>query len=256
MVRPVDHMDDAEVWARVATVEHWYHPVELRPGIVTPGGNAATEVLALLDLPADCSRLRVLDLGARDGFFTFEMERRGADVTAIDYLPDTTTGFRVCADLLGSKAKFIHANIYDLSPEEFGTFDIVLFLGLIYHLPDPLEALHRVRSVSRGRLCLESHVIDYALILEDGRTVTMESIAPGLQRLPLMQFYKGGLLKGDPTNYWGPTLSALEAMASEALFSVTSSTHIGDRGIVNAVAIDDKETEKWNKASRNTRGGS
>ena len=255
MARPVDEMDEAEVMAQLATVEHWYHPIELRPGLFTPGHNGAGHVLKLLDLPEDCSGLRVLDLGARDGYFTFEMERRGADVTAIDYLPDTTTGFRVCADLLGSKAKFIHANIYDITPEDFGTFDIVLFLGLIYHLPDPLEALHRVRSVARGRLCLESHVIDNALMLEDGTTVSLASIAPGLERLPLMQFFKGGVLRGDPSNYWGPTLVALEAMATEALFHVTSSTHIGDRGIVNATVTENEQTAKWNRLSRAKHGG-
>ena len=254
MGRPVDDMDDAEVWARLATVERWYHPVELRPGLVTPGDNAATHVLELLDLPTDCTGLRVLDLGARDGFFTFEMERRGAEVTAVDYLSDTITGFRVCADLLGSQATFVHANIYDIGPEMLGTFDIVLFLGLIYHLPDPLEALHRVRSVCRGRMCLESHVIDTALLLEDGTTVAMGDLAPGLERLALMQFYKGGGLKGDPTNYWGQNLVALEAMASEALFKVTSSSLIGDRGIVNAIAVDDQETAKWNHISRHTFG--
>ena len=102
MGRPVDEMDDADVWARLATVKHWYHPVELRPGLVTPGQNGASLVLPLLDLPANCCGLRALDLGTRDGYFAFELERRGADVTAVDYLPDTTTGFRVCADLLGS----------------------------------------------------------------------------------------------------------------------------------------------------------
>lgn len=178
------------------------------------------------------------------------MERRGADVTAIDYLPDTATGFRVCADLLGSKAKFVHANVYDIGPDEFGTFDIVLFLGLIYHLPDPLEALHRIRTVAHGQLCLESHVIDHALMLEDGTLVSLESLAPGLSRLPLMQFFKGGLLRGDPSNYWGPTLVALEAMATEALFRVTSSTLLGDRGIVNAVVTTDDEILQWNIKAR------
>ena len=250
MGRPVDEMDDAEVRARLATVKHWYHPIELRPGLVTPGHNGASHVLARLDLPADCSGLRVLDLGARDGFFSFEMERRGADVTAIDYLIDTKSGFRVCADLLGSRVHFIHANIYDIGPDEFGTFDIVLFLGLIYHLPDPLEALHRVRSVARGRLCLESHIIDNALMLEDGRTVSMDSIAPGLDKLPLMQFFRGGVLRGDPSNYWGPTLVALEAMVTEALFKVTSSTHLGDRGIVNAIVTDNREIAAWNSKAR------
>ena len=255
MSRPIDEMDDAEVWERLATVKRWYHPVELRPGLVTPGPNGANQVLTLLDLPTDCRGMRVLDLGTRDGYFAFELERRGAEVTAIDYVPDTATGFRVCADLLGSRVRFIHANIYDIGPDEFGMFDIVLFLGLIYHLPDPLEALHRVRSVARGQLCVESHVIDNALLLEDGSTVTLASIAPGLERLPLMQFFKGRSLRGDPTNYWGPTLVALEAMITEALFKVTSSTHIGDRGIVNATVTTDEMISTWNRNARARRAG-
>jgi len=250
--RPLDSLDDAEVWARIATIEHWYHPVELRPGLVTPGKNAASDILALLDLPTDCTGLRVLDLGARDGYFTFELERRGAEVTAIDYLPDTTTGFRVCADLLGSKAKFVHANIYDLGPDEFGTFDIVLFLGLIYHLPDPLEALHRVRSVTRGRLCVESHIIDNALLLADGSVVSMASLSPGLDKLPLVQFYQGAALNNDASNYWGPTLVALEAMVTEALFDVTSSTQFQNRGVVNAVAAEHADLAWSNRLSRGT----
>lgn len=252
MKRPVDDMDDAEVWARLNTVDRWYHRVPLRPGLTTPGSNAADLILALLDLPSNCTGLRVLDLGTRDGYFAFELERRGADVTAIDYIPDSTTGFRVCADLLGSKSKFVHANIYDLEPKEFGTFDIVLFLGLIYHLPDPMEALHRVRAVCRDRLCVESHVIDKALMLEDGTTVAMDTIAPGLDKLPLVQFFKGGSLRGDPSNYWGPTLVALEAMIREALFTVTSSAHIGDRGVVNAVISYDEATAASNHRTRAT----
>ena len=87
----------------------------------------------------------------------------------------------------------MHANIYDLSAETLGRFDIVLFLGLIYHLPDPIEALHRVRSVAKGRLCLESHVIDNALLLSDGRSVPLASISQELGSVPLMQFYAGRL---------------------------------------------------------------
>lgn len=67
-VRPVDEMTDAEVWKLLATVEHWYHQIELRPGLVTPGHNGARHILARLELPEDCSGMRVLDLGTRDGF--------------------------------------------------------------------------------------------------------------------------------------------------------------------------------------------
>ena len=130
---------DAEVWNELNSVNLVYHQIPIQPGITTPGINNTAQVLALLDLPDDARGLRVLDLGTRDGFFAFEMERRGAEVIAVDYLPRDQTGFAVASRLLDFKVTFINANIYDLSAERHGTFDVVLFLGLLYHLPDPLK---------------------------------------------------------------------------------------------------------------------
>jgi hypothetical protein len=76
-------MTEAEVRARIAAVPRWYHPIEVRPGIVTPGANEAGAVLRALELPADCRGMRALDLGTRDGYFAFELERRGAEVVAV-----------------------------------------------------------------------------------------------------------------------------------------------------------------------------
>ena len=73
-------MSDEAVWARIHAIRHWYHRIEIKPGIVTPGINDATVTLAMLDLPDDATGLRVLDVGTRDGFFAFELERRGAEV--------------------------------------------------------------------------------------------------------------------------------------------------------------------------------
>src|SRR5262249_9326236 len=157
----------------VRAVPNWYHRITLRPGIVTPGGSDSVENLRRLQLPADCRGARDLDLGARDGFFSFELERRGAEGVAVDYLPAALTGFRVAADALGSRVQYVHANLYDLPGIGLGQFDIVLFLGLFYHLPDPLLALSVIRSHCRGLLFLESHVV------EDGTDV------------PLMRFYPG-----------------------------------------------------------------
>jgi tRNA (mo5U34)-methyltransferase len=250
MVRPVDDLTDADVIERIASVGRWYHAIEFRPGLVTPGVNNAGLVLAHLDLPDDCRGLRALDIGARDGYFTFELERRGATVVALDYARDTETGFRVAADLLRSTAEFVHGNVYELAPERFGHFDIVLFLGVIYHLPDPLEALHRVRSVSRGHLCLESHVIDRALTLGDGTTRSLHAISPLLDEVPLMQFYPGRTLNNDPTNYWGPNLACLRALLREALFEPVSSHLLGARGVVNARAIEDRPLATLNALAR------
>lgn len=242
----MSRLTDEEVRARIAGVAKWYHPIEIRPGIVTPGTNAADVVLKLLDLPDDCRGLRALDLGARDGYFSFELERRGADVVAVDYVDQSQTGFGVAAELRESRVRFVHRNIYALSADELGTFDIVLFLGLLYHLPDPLGSLEIARSLCRGVMCLESYAIDRALVV-DG----METRLPAdLAGLPLMQFYPARTLNDDPTNFWGPNLACLEAMVRETCFAVTSSHLVGNRAIVNCRVIDDEERRVQNGLAR------
>src|SRR5205085_3065443 len=155
--------------AKIGSAKYWYHRIPIRPGIVTPGVNDAEATLAVLDPPDDCTGLRVLDLGARDGFFSFAFERRGAEVVAVDYVPADQTGFAIAAELLGSKVTYLHENVYNLTPEKHGTFDVVLCLGLLYHLPDPMRALHLMRALCRDRFYLETQAIDKASLLPDGR---------------------------------------------------------------------------------------
>src|SRR4051812_23428287 len=241
---------DAEVWNELNSVKHWYHQIPIQPGITTPGINNTAQVLALLDLPDDARGLRVLDLGTRDGFFAFEMERRGAEVTAVDYMPKDQTGFAVASRLLDSKVTFINANIYDLSAERLGTFDVVLFLGLLSHLPDPLEALLLLRSMCRHRLCVESQVIDRALLMSDGRMAALADVAPALTDVPLMQFYPGRSLNNDPTNYWAPNLTGLLAMLREGNFTVNSTPRLGPRAIASFVMREDAEQDSLKRMAR------
>lgn len=243
-------MTDDEVWAQIGTVKHWYHQIPIRPGIVTPGVNNPTHVLRLLDLPEDARGCRVLDVGTRDGYFAFEMERRGAEVVAVDYVPADQTGFRVAADLIGSSVEYRNANIYDLSAGEYGTFDIVLFLGLLYHLPDPIQALLLLRSLCRDRMAVESHVIDNGMVMEDGSFAALNDVAPALSRIPIMQFYPGKTLANDPTNYWAPNLICLEAMLAECGFATTSRHLHGARGIVNCHVTDDFGLTYHNRIAR------
>jgi tRNA (mo5U34)-methyltransferase len=209
-------MTDDEVRARIAAIPYWYHPIEVRPGIVTPGANEARLVLETLELPQDCRGMRVLDLGTRDGFFAFELERRGAEVVAVDYMPLEGSGFAVAAELLGSRVTYLQRNLYELRAAELGTFDIVLFLGLLYHLPDPLGALRIVRDLARQRMYLETLVLDFG---------------PEVDGLPLMRFFAGSSWAGDPTNYWGPNVRCVEEMLGETEFAVRRSVRIGDRGL-------------------------
>jgi tRNA (mo5U34)-methyltransferase len=214
---------DDEVRARIAGVPHWYHPIEVRPGIVTPGVNDAPAVLRMLDLPVDCRGMRALDLGARDGYFAFELERRGADVLAVDHVAMTDSGFSVAADLLGSRVTYLQRNLYQLTAADLGTFDIVLFLGLLYHLPDPLGALRIARQLTRRQMYLESVVLDFG---------------GDADALPLMRFFAGASWAGDPTNYWGPNLRCVEDLLGESGFAAPRVVRFGDRALFACDVID------------------
>src|SRR6185436_9541155 len=189
--------DPEQIASLIQSVRFWYHQIELAPGIITPGKNASSKVLENLDslgLPKDAKGLRVLDIGCRDGYFAFEMERRGAEVIGIDYAPSHTTGFDVAAKILDSKVPYIVENVYDLTPETYGTFDIVLFLGVIYHLRNPLLALDKIRAVVKpeGLLFVESAI------------ATNEAIAS--LDIPLWRFYPNNSLNNDATNKWAPNM--------------------------------------------------
>ncbi len=232
---------DAEIRERIAAVPHWYHQIEIRPGIVTPGINDTQGTLAQLDLPADCSGMRALDIGARDGFFSFELERRGAEVVAIDYMEPGETGFPLARELLGSRVEFVVENLYDLHPERHGTFDIVLFLGVLYHLRDPLLALDRIWDVCRpdAQLRVETQVLEHALLLGDGSFRSLAELDPRLDEVALAQFYPGDALRGDHTNYWAPNAPCMRGLMEAAGFEVTGTAVDGARGIFSGRRVED-----------------
>lgn len=179
----------------------WYHVMELPGGVVTPGVDDPRDRLRLLDIPDDLSGLSVLDIGAWDGFFSFECERRGAArVVAADWFAwhEATRGskrsFELARTALDSQVEDVEIRVEELAPERVGTFDLVLFVGVLYHLRDPVGALEAVASVTGGRLILETHV-DLTL-----------------SRRPAAAFYPGRELKEDQTNWWGPNAAAVEGM--------------------------------------------
>jgi tRNA (mo5U34)-methyltransferase len=239
-----------EIEAAIRSIPNWYHRIEVAPGIVTPGINDTPAYFSLFQFPDDCTGLRVLDLGTRDGFFAFEFERRGAEVLAVDYFPADATGFTVAARLLGSKVPHLQANIYDISPMKHGQFDIVLILGLIYHLPDPMLALNLCRQLCTGRLYLETQVIDRALLKQDGTFTTLDSLNPELLANPIMQFYPRNALNNDFTNYWAPNEMCMRRMLEENLFEVTRTVPNGARAIFECVIRSDEEMERFNRISR------
>jgi len=231
---------DMNLRQMIDSVPHWYHVFEFAPGMVTPGTGNSPALLAELRLPQDMSGMRVLDVGARDGFFSFECERRGAaEVVPVDYVNIERTGFSVAKQILGSRLDLVHDNIYNLTPEKYGQFDIVLMLGLLYHLPDPMRALDIVFNLLKpqGRLFLETVVID-------------DELPRQIAGRPFMLFYPGASKHGDHTNYWGLTGSCVVALLEENNFRVMSKSRIGERGTFAAI----KQVETRDYYSQISRG--
>jgi tRNA (mo5U34)-methyltransferase len=242
----MESVEEASIRAQIESVSAWYHRFELGPGLVTPGINDSGAVLQRLALPEDCRGIRALDLGTRDGFFAFELRRRGAEVVAVDYMPMELTGFGVARRLLGMDVEYTQENIYNMRPEVYGTFGIVLFLGLLYHLPDPMAALRIVRSLCSGELYLETHVLDEAVLLPDGTFTTLEAVAPGLAQSPIMQFYPGSSLGNDPTNYWAPNYVCMQRMLEESNFEVVRGEMVSPRAIFKCRAKHDSRLVYFN----------
>lgn len=186
-----------ELQKRVAA-HRWFHRIDLGNGLVTPGLDDTAAKLQRLKLPADFTGKTVLDIGAWDGFFSFEAERRGASrVVAVDSFCWSgegwghKAGFELARQALHSKVEDREIEVLDLTPENPGTFDVVFFFGVLYHMRHPLLALEKVAAVTKSHLILETKVD----LLSFGT--------------PAMAFYLGDELNGDPTNWWGPNISCL-----------------------------------------------
>jgi len=198
--------------ALVASVPHWHHRFEIAPGVVTPGTYDPQFLLDKLSLPKDLRDRRVLDVGASDGFFSLALRRRGAEVVSVDYRPKDLHGFAVMERLSGLAFDYRQCNVYDMSPGALGSFDCVLFLGVIYHLPDPIRALGLLRSLCTGTLFIESHC---------SRDLSPEIAAA--------RYYRGDSLAGDPTNFWSPNVRCFGDMLHDSAFDVVRSETWGDR---------------------------
>ncbi len=183
----------------------WYHSIELPDGAVIQGLQSIELLrtrLAQFPIPLDLRGKRVLDIGAWDGWFSFEMERRGAQVVALDSARNPK--LPLARDLLKSKIEYVIADISRVSSKDLGRFDIVLFMGVLYHLKHPLLALENVCEMTNDLACVESYVID------DGGDLN----AP-----PILEFYEGRELRGQFDNWCGPNTSCLLAMARAAGFA-------------------------------------
>ena len=231
-----------ELRARVADVGFWWHSIDLGDGVVTPGAKSRAWLegeLARLEL-GDLHGKSVLDIGAYDGFYSFAAERLGAErVVAFDqyvwsadmpgymryrdermaaglavepvealpefWRPDELPGrrpFDLAHEALGSRVEVVVGDLLDYDLGKLGTFDVVLYLGVLYHVRHPLLALERLASVTRGTAIIE----------------TQAEVFRFSERLPLSRFIEGDELNHDPSNWWTFNAAALLSMCRAAGF--------------------------------------
>jgi tRNA (mo5U34)-methyltransferase len=180
----------ADVERGIAEHEFWYHTIDVADGVTTPGWFDLRHALDRLPWP-DVKGKRCLDIGTFDGFFAFELERRGAaEVLAVDIEdhrlwdwpadarpgavdidrdvafrgPPKGAGFRLLAEAMDSSVEWRPISIYDLDPTTVGRFDVVVCGSLLLHLRDPVRALEAVHSVCDGWL-LSSEQIELSTTL-------------------------------------------------------------------------------------------
>ncbi|GAK56582.1 methyltransferase type 11 [Candidatus Vecturithrix granuli] len=198
----------------------WYHSYELLPGVITPGicQFNAKSLLDWLGIPRNLSGKRALDIGTWDGPAAFELEARGAEVVALDIQDPNRTGFNTAKEILQSKVTYIQGSVYELSQllSGKGSFDIICFFGVFYHLKDPVMAFEEIEKMLaedgvvlfEGECCLH-----YAETIE-GEPIAQE-LLESLARLnaaeiPLTLFYSGKY-KNDHSNWFIPNVACFDS---------------------------------------------
>jgi len=185
----------------------WYHSFEFADGSVIDGYMPLAvqkERYARYPIPQDLRGKRVLDIGAWDGWFSFEAERHGAQTVAIDYVEIPT--FLQVHRRLGSKVDYRVLDFYELPSAGLGKFDVVFFLGVLYHLRHPLLALEIVCGLTTDVAIVESFVIDADTWQEHPDAV------------PTLEFYENFELGNQYDNWSGLTVACLLAMCRAAGF--------------------------------------
>lgn len=200
---------DDELRRRIAERgEFWFHRFEFSNGVATPGRDPSAEKLHALALPERLDGLSVIDIGACEGYYSFQAEARGAArVVAADHFlwtwpgANTLGNFRFVRDLLGSKAEERIVSVEELSPQTVGTFDVALFLGVLYHAPNMIHYLQQLRAVTKGMAVIET--------LVDMLDVDQ----------PVAAYYPPKSVNNDASNWWGPNIACVESMLERVGFS-------------------------------------
>ncbi|MDJ0649526.1 MAG: DUF1698 domain-containing protein [Xenococcaceae cyanobacterium MO_188.B19] len=204
----LNQMNLEEKQRLVNSIPRWRHSIDCGDGIITPGRlkeKITLRKLKRIKLPPLKGK-SVLDIGAWDGFYSFKVEEMGASkVVALDYFSWLRNGkkaFDTACLLRNSKVESVKSDFMKLDLKELGLFDIVLFLGVLYHLEEPFRAIRRLHSVTRELAIIDTEAV----------------YIPGQEEKALFEFYPGTELNNDSSNWWAPNLKGLESACLAAGF--------------------------------------
>ena len=218
----------SELLARVEELGPWFHNLHLPEGVQTaPDHWLQADFPAVKweqiapHVPGDLQGWTVLDIGCNAGFYSFELARRGARVTAVDLDPHYLRQARWAAGVLGleDRIEFRQMQVYELAHTQ-EQFDLVWFMGVFYHLRHPLLALDILRQRTRRMMVMQTLTMPGEEVAEIPGDFPLEE----RQRLlhagwPVMAFLEHKVAH-DPTNWWAPNHAAVEAMLRSAGFHV------------------------------------
>lgn len=222
-----DPADD--VSRTIARLSPWFHNVHLPSGHETapdhPLGDFPRfkwEQVAPY-LPDDLGGMTVLDIGCNAGFYSMQLAGRGADVLAIDHDEHYLKQARWVSGMFDTSGhvRFERLGVYELA-ELDGSFDVVLFMGVLYHLRYPLLALDLVAEKARDLLILQTLTMPDDEVGQPPEDLGIDErdrmTEPGWPKMAFIE----RCLAGDPTNWWAPNHAAVEAMARSCGFEVVA----------------------------------
>jgi tRNA (mo5U34)-methyltransferase len=212
-----------EVPGAIAELGPWFHNLHLPDGRQTAPEHPLGDFPAFKweqiagYLPEDLTGARALDIGCNAGFYSFQLASRGAHVLALDLDAHYLQQGRWAAEHLDpeGRVEFRQGSVYDLVEVE-GSFDVVLFMGVLYHLRYPLLALDVVAEKVGGKLVLQTLTMPGDEPIGTPEDVEIgerkQLLEPGWPRAAFIEHR----LAGDPTNWWAPDAACVEAMTRSA----------------------------------------
>ncbi|MCB1992911.1 MAG: TIGR04290 family methyltransferase [Geminicoccaceae bacterium] len=216
----------ADLADAIARLAPWFHNLHLPGGVETAPDHFLGDFPRFKwreiapHLPADLAGARVLDIGCNAGFYSFALAARGADVLGIDVDEHYLAQARWAKAYLGAdRVAFRRASIWEV--DRLGRFDLVLFMGVLYHLRHPLLALDLLASTAPGLLVFQTLTHGGEGVAADagadqGFTSRHRLEDPGWPRMAFIET----TFAGDPTNWWIPNHAAVAAMLRSAGFTV------------------------------------